>query len=363
MRSTFGKILLMVTIAVITVVICFFGLKSKAKKMEDQRVKYAQLVVEKDVKAIDDITNDLNKFYSDVSHDTLVSDVNADKLKEIADRLGSIKVSVNDFKVKASDLPAEAKNLTDKKDKASSILKDIQQKVDNQNSINNLLTAPITNWQEASDDIIIKSDTDEAKLNDLKTKIVENSGKWKEVATGYLAKIEDQINLSDTIEGIIDKSLSEGEITSYATLATYNLLVDKIKEVKNTELQDKYSEKAQEILNQLNVKNRQVESSTSSSSEEDDVVAVVPNNSLGGTSSGYVPSTGNQIPVTPSNGTSVVTPPASSGTGESSGAVVVDPTPTSPSTGNETSTPATGNEGAGATDPAANSEITSQTAQ
>ncbi|WEV60767.1 hypothetical protein OZX68_00470 [Streptococcaceae bacterium ESL0729] len=347
MKSTFGKILLIVIIAVMTVFICFFGLKSKAEKMENQKVKYAQLAVEKDIKAVDNIISDLNKFYFDSSHDTLVSDVNADKLKEIADRLGSIKVSVDDFKVKAADLPKEAKELTDKKEKASTILKDIQQKIDNQTAINNLLTNPITNWQEASDDLVIKSDTDKTKLDSLKTKLAGTKGKWQEVAAGYLAKIEDQVNLSDTIEGIISKSLSDDEITSYVNVETYDLLAEKIKEVKNKELQDKYSEKAQEILRQLNEKNAQIERERLADSEEDesDTAASGANNSLGGNSA-YNPNAGNQRPpasTPPSNGNNiVVTPPASSGTDGSSGGVVVDPIPTPPSDNNGSSTPVNG---------------------
>ncbi|URZ87618.1 hypothetical protein [Floricoccus penangensis] len=267
MKNTLSKTLLLLVVGGVALAVCFFGYKAKSDSVRKQKIEYAQETAKKESANIKAIKTRVEKFYVNSSHDTLLNNVTKENVKKEYDKLGSIKISAQDFGVPENALTSDVKELGKEKEETQKLINDVQDKLNMQTSISDLFEGGVKDWQaeapaEVTNNLAIKDNVKKDSLTSLKDEISTKDGLWNKIANKYLSIAQTQVAQAEDVEKLISKMIKDGKITKDATTENYSLLLSKIGNIKNTKLKNKYSEQAANIYSQMvsNVEATPVES-------------------------------------------------------------------------------------------------------
>lgn len=132
-----------------------------------------------------------------------------------------------------------------------------------QKDVNDLFTKPVSNWQTAKNDVIIKEKLSETTIGDVREQVkMAAESKWTELVDQYLTYAKAQVDRAAEIQKELDGMLKDGKVTEKATYEAYLNLVNSIAQVRNETLKEKFEKSATTISEQIGMGTVEEDTST-----------------------------------------------------------------------------------------------------
>ena len=246
------KTIAVAAVGIGAVAICFVGYRENSNKQYQQKVSYAETAVKKDELSINDVNEAITKLYTSKDKVFLKKDLTEAELTQTGAKLDGIKVSADDFGIEDKDMPKNMKNIAKEKEALNKQMADAETKFVIQNSVNALFEKPVSDWQKAKNDVIIKTklkDTDVGAIRERLSFVDESD--WTKLVKTYLSYADAQLKRVAEINQSLNSMLKDGKVTNAATYEKYLSLVESISQVRNQNLKADFTEKADRISNQL----------------------------------------------------------------------------------------------------------------
>lgn len=262
------KTIAVAAVGIGAVAICFVGYRENSNKQYQQKVSYAETAVKKDELSINDVNEAITKLYTSKDKVFLKKDLTEAELTQTGAKLDGIKVSADDFGIEDKDMPKNMKNIAKEKEALNKQMAGAETKFAIQNSVNALFEKPVSDWQKAKNDVIIKTklkDTDVGAIRERLSFVDESD--WTKLVKTYLSYADAQLKRVAEINQSLNSMLKDGKVTNAATYEKYLSLVESISQVRNQNLKADFTEKAATISNQLGLSSSTNSSIASDSSD------------------------------------------------------------------------------------------------
>lgn len=246
------KTIAVAAVGVGAVAICFVGYRENNNKQYQQKVSYAETAVEKDQERLKEVDSDLTSLYSNKDKVFLKKDLKDAELTQVGAKLDGVKVSADDFDIKETDVPKNMKTIAKEKETLNKQMSDAESKFAIQNNVNDLFEKPVTDWQKAQNNVVIKAKVKDTDVGAVRERLgfVQESD-WTKLVKEYLSYADAQIKRVTSINKSLDSMLKDGKVTDNATYEKYLSLVNSISQVRNKTLKAEFTEQADKISTQL----------------------------------------------------------------------------------------------------------------
>lgn len=252
MGKKFWKIVFVFTTVVISILICISGYLYSNHKQREQQIAYSAIALKQMQKELKESQRQIDESYADSDQVFLKTDLKEKKLTAIAANLTAINSTIVDSRVGLDEKSRKIKELQSKRRDIENKLDRLRERFTRQEKVNQLFTQSISNWQQPQNDVVIRADLTEDRINQAK-KAIKKAPKdeWKNVAQEYLNYADAQLNRVQNIKSTIARMLKDDKITEEATYEAYLNLVNEIEPVRNPELKATFTESAQKIRTQI----------------------------------------------------------------------------------------------------------------
>lgn len=271
--------------------VCYGGYKVNGQRQYEQRVEYANKAIDKSQSELAAIAETINQFYEDEGKAFLRGDLLDSDIAAARTKLDSVKANAEEYGIQSDDLKDGANAIIEKKKQLTEELDKAQDKQLIQTQTNNLFENPVSSWKQAVNDVVIKEDTRDDALGQVREslKLSKIEDGWSAVVLEYLDFANAQVARVNEIEASIQSMLQEGKVTEAATYEGYLNLANSISQVRNQTLKDKFTTDLTTIGNQLNSTSSSTSNSTDWSSSYDDSASATDNesNTVTDSDSGY----------------------------------------------------------------------------
>lgn len=246
------KTIAVAAVGIGAVAICFVGYRENNNKQYQQKVSYAETAVEKDQERLKEVDSDLTSLYSNKDKVFLKKDLKDAELTQVGAKLDGVKVSADDFGIKETDVPKNMKTIAKEKETLNKQMSDAESKFAIQNNVNDLFEKPVTDWQKAQNNVVIKAKVKDTDVGAVRERLgfVQESD-WTKLVKEYLSYADAQIKRVTSINKSLDSMLKDGKVTDNATYEKYLSLVNSISQVRNKTLKAEFTEQADKISTQL----------------------------------------------------------------------------------------------------------------
>lgn len=246
------KTIAVAAVGVGAVAICFVGYRENNNKQYQQKVSYAETAVEKDQERLKEVDSDLTSLYSNKDKVFLKKDLKDAELTQVGAKLDGVKVSADDFGIEETDVPKNMKTIAKEKETLNKQISDAESKFAIQNNVNDLFEKPVTDWQKAQNNVVIKAKVKDTDVGAVRERLgfVQESD-WTKLVKEYLSYADAQIKRVTSINKSLDSMLKDGKVTDNATYEKYLSLVNSISQVRNKTLKAEFTEQADKISTQL----------------------------------------------------------------------------------------------------------------
>ena len=246
------KTIAVAAVGVGAVAICFVGYRENNNKQYQQKVSYAETAVEKDQERLKEVDSDLTSLYSNKDKVFLKKDLKDAELTQVGAKLDGVKVSADDFGIEETDVPKNMKPIAKEKETLNKQMSDAESKFAIQNNVNDLFEKPVTDWQKAQNNVVIKAKVKDTDVGAVRERLgfVQESD-WTKLVKEYLSYADAQIKRVTSINKSLDSMLKDGKVTDNATYEKYLSLVNSISQVRNKTLKAEFTEQADKISTQL----------------------------------------------------------------------------------------------------------------
>lgn len=262
MKKPFMKGLSVLITAVIAIAICFVGLQVNNKRQYDQRVAYAKSAVTAEQNKLKKLQDSVDVLYVSEKKDFLKVEATTTEVSKLKADVEALKATAADFNIKEKALPKEAKNLETQKKALVDELLDISDKLRIQADTDKLFAERLPNWQNSTDDLLVKDDLTAEEVSIVKEKLVffeEND--WRSLADHYLSFAADQVETIAAADKQIKNLLKEETVVTYED---YLAIVEQVKGVKNDKKKAEFEKSVEQIAARIGVA---AESDTSSDND------------------------------------------------------------------------------------------------
>lgn len=261
--------------------VCYGGYKVNGQRQYEQRVEYANKAIDKSQSELAAIAETINQFYEDEGKAFLRGDLLDSDIAAARTKLDSVKANAEEYGIQSDDLKDGANAIIEKKKQLTEELDKAQDKQLIQTQTNNLFENPVSSWKQAVNDVVIKEDTRDDALGQVREslKLSKIEDGWSAVVLEYLDFANAQVARVNEIEASIQSMLQEGKVTEAATYEGYLNLANSISQVRNQTLKDKFTTDLTTIGNQLNSTSSSTSNSTDWSSSYDDGASATDNES------------------------------------------------------------------------------------
>ena len=246
------KTIAVAAVGIGAVAICFVGYRENNNKQYQQKVSYAETAVEKDQERLKEVDSDLTSLYSNKDKVFLKKDLKDAELTQVGAKLDGVKVSADDFGIEETDVPKNMKTIAKEKETLNKQMSDAESKFAIQNNVNDLFEKPVTDWQKAQNNVVIKAKVKDTDVGAVRERLgfVQESD-WTKLVKEYLSYANAQIKRVTSINKSLDSMLKDGKVTDNATYEKYLSLVNSISQVRNKTLKAEFTEQADKISTQL----------------------------------------------------------------------------------------------------------------
>ncbi|BCA84996.1 hypothetical protein EsVE80_05190 [Enterococcus saigonensis] len=246
------KTIAVAAVGIGAVAICFVGYRENNNKQYQQKVSYAETAVKKDEASINEVNSAITALYTSKEKVFLKRGITEAELTQTGAKLDGIKVSADDFGIEENDLPKNMKKIAKEKEVLNKQMADAEAKFAIQNNVDTLFEKPVSNWQKAQNNVVIKTklkDTDVGTIRERVSFIDESD--WTKLVKEYLSYADAQLKRVAEINKSLESMLKDDKITNKATYEKYLSLVNSISQVRNKNLKEEFTEKADKISEQL----------------------------------------------------------------------------------------------------------------
>lgn len=246
------KTIAVAAVGIGAVAICFVGYRENNNKQYQQKVSYAETAVEKDQERLKEVDSDLTSLYSNKDKVFLKKDLKDAELTQVGAKLDGVKVSADDFGIEETDVPKNMKTIAKEKETLNKQMSDAESKFAIQNNVNDLFEKPVTDWQKAQNNVVIKAKVKDTDVGAVRERLgfVQESD-WTKLVKEYLSYADAQIKRVTSINKSLDSMLKDGKVTDNATYEKYLSLVNSISQVRNKTLKAEFTKQADKISTQL----------------------------------------------------------------------------------------------------------------
>lgn len=252
MEKPIVKIFAVTAVGLGAAVICGFGYYINNQKQHEQRIAYAEYAILDQKDTLASLSQEADNLYSTKEKVFLKPEATKDETSRLSSRLSSVKLSADDHGIDQSELPQEVAAIQTTKETVSNQLKDAEAKLNVQESVNQLFTEKISNWQQAEDDVIIReniTEKDIANIRDNLNFFKENA--WKTSMIQYLGFADAQVAQVNELNQAFDTLLKDGQVTAEATYDQYLTALNQIEQVQNEKIKEKYTAMAETVAQQM----------------------------------------------------------------------------------------------------------------
>lgn len=228
-------------VGVASIAICYFGYQHNANTQYQNRVAYAKTVMAQDSTTLTAVENDINGLYVDETKVFLKPELTEKQVTEVSAKLESVKTSGEDFGIKDTDLPKEAKKMASKKDELSKVITKVLQKFRLQQNTNELFLIPVATFQEFHDDVAIRTDLKIEDVGAVRERLsLQDEDAWRGNITQYLDSAQRQVETIQNVDTAINEMIVDGQVTDKATADAITSLQSNIEQIRNPEMKERY---------------------------------------------------------------------------------------------------------------------------
>lgn len=210
------KTIAVAAVGIGAVAICFVGYRENNNKQYQQKVSYAETAVEKDQERLKEVDSDLTSLYSNKDKVFLKKDLKDAELTQVGAKLDGVKVSADDFGIEETDVPKNMKTIAKEKETLNKQMSDAESKFAIQNNVNDLFEKPVTDWQKAQNNVVIKAKVKDTDVGAVRERLgfVQESD-WTKLVKEYLSYADAQIKRVTSINKSLAGLYSIRVIFSY----------------------------------------------------------------------------------------------------------------------------------------------------
>lgn len=252
MKNQWLKGISVVIVATLAIGVNILGVAKARKNSQEQQIEQAVVTINSQVKQLDSVKKSINAVYVDETQDLLQPNTTVEQITKIENELNRLKVTASDFSLSASDLPAEVENLSQEKSQLQTQLQAVRDKVKLQEKLIKLFTNETINFNQVTNDVIIRKDTTLAEIEELREAVGDISGEqWKTTMNEYLDYAKAQVDRVTELQASFEEMLHEGVVTETATYERYLSATDSVAQVRNPELKEQFQSQLDQISEQL----------------------------------------------------------------------------------------------------------------
>ena len=255
MKNQWLKGISVVIVATLAIGVNILGFAKTRKDSQEQQIEQAVVTINSQAKQLDSVKKSINAVYVDETQDLLQPNTTVEQIIKIENELNRLKVTASDFSLSASDLPAEVENLSQEKSQLQTQLQAVRDKVKLQEKLIKLFTNETINFNQVTNDIIIRKDATLAEIEELQEAVEKISGdsgdQWKTMMNEYLDYATAQVNRVNDLQASFEEMLNEGVVTESATYERYLSVTDSVAQVRNPELKEQFQSQLERISEQL----------------------------------------------------------------------------------------------------------------
>ena len=252
MKNQWLKGISVVIVATLAIGVNILGFAKTRKDSQEQQIEQAVVTINSQAKQLDSVKKSINAVYVDETQDLLQPNTTVEQITKIENELNRLKVTASDFSLSASDLPAEVENLSQVKSQLQTQLQAVRDKVKLQEKLIKLFTNETINFNQVTNDVIIRKDTTLAEIEELREAVGNISGdQWKTMMNEYLDYATAQVNRVNDLQASFEEMLNEGVVTESATYERYLSVTDSVAQVRNPELKEQFQSQLERISEQL----------------------------------------------------------------------------------------------------------------
>lgn len=252
MEKPLVKTFAVTAVGLSAVAICVFGYYINNQKQHEQRIAYAESAILDQKDTLASLSQEAGDLYSTKEKGFLKPQVTKDQTSKLANKLSSVKLSADDYGIEQSELPQEAAAIQTTKETVADQLKDAEAKLNVQESVNELFTENISNWQQAADDVIIKENLTSKEVASIRENLnFLKDSPWKTMIVQYLGFADAQITQVKELAQLFDNLLKDGQVTANATYDQYLTGLNQIGQIRNEKIKEKYTAMAETVAQQM----------------------------------------------------------------------------------------------------------------
>ncbi|EPI00962.1 hypothetical protein D920_00571 [Enterococcus faecalis 13-SD-W-01] len=118
--------------------------------------------------------------------------------------------------------------------------------------MNQLFTENVSNWQQAADDVVIKENTTNKDIANIRENLnFFKESAWKTSMIQYLEFADAQVAQVKELDQLFDTLLKENQVTASATYDQYLTALNQIEQVRNEKIKEKYTAMAETVAQQM----------------------------------------------------------------------------------------------------------------
>lgn len=256
--------------AILALGICVGGYYVTNQRQYQERVAYASEAGSQAKNEIQEFAQQTEELYQEDEPELLDEKASVSEVSSLQSEVNRIQVSAEDFQIEEDSMPEDLEEVAAEKEDLSNRLTEANDKLHMQEQIDAFFDEKTPNWQELTEDVVIKEDLQQETIDEVSENFsFFSEDQWLELAKSYAQSANEQLQNIEEIQKKLNDA-KEQEITyeQYANLAA------QIEEVRNPEQQEEFEQAADELGQRFGVSTEAAaaESPTASVAVEDETI-------------------------------------------------------------------------------------------
>lgn len=229
--------------AILALGICVGGYYVTNQRQYQERVAYASEAGSQAKNEIQEFAQQTEELYQEDEPELLDEKASVSEVSSLQSEVNRIQVSAEDFQIEEDSMPEDLEEVATEKEDLSNRLTEANDKLHMQEQIDAFFDEKTPNWQELTEDVVIKEDLQQETIDEVSENFsFFSEDQWLELAKSYAQSANEQLQNIEEIQKKLNDA-KEQEITyeQYANLAA------QIEEVRNPEQQEEFEQAADEL--------------------------------------------------------------------------------------------------------------------
>lgn len=248
----FGKGMGVLIVAILAIGINVVGFQRVKRNQHAQKIEQVAATIISQQKQLTEFQKIVATAYTNDQQVFLKPTLTNEDVNKMEASVTRLRVSAEDFGIRAQDLPAEAKEIAQEK---ANLQKKVQRIVDQarlQNEVAKLFTNETINWETVENDVIIGPKVTEQQIAEVMKRVQSfDQPAWQANVEEYLSFAQAQVKRIEELRTAFAEMLVDGNITEAATYDRYYSVSESLSQVRNPEIKAELLEQLEPISQQL----------------------------------------------------------------------------------------------------------------